>query len=378
MVKVSVIIPVFNTEKYLNECLDSVINQTLNDIEIICINDGSTDDSLNILESYSTKDKRLKIISQPNKGQGAARNVGLKMSKGEYIYFMDSDDILKSETLKENYDLCQEKNLDLSMFQLINYDDEKNEYYQDHHYNMPTLAESVKDEIFSYKDLGETIFHIAVSPVNKLYNKQFLTNLNVKFPEDVLFEDNIFFWNVFLNANRILFIQKHYYIRRRHSSSSTGTAGIRFLDTIEVHNRVFDIFKGKKIFNKFKCNLFNKKINLVYLRFKQVNSNIKPLFFDKMKKDFQTMLNEYGEELFSCLNNNQKLILNNTIKAKGYEELILLVENEKLELSNKKWNYKNKKIIKNIKNTKNENHSILNSNSWKITKPLRFIKKFIK
>ncbi len=93
-IKVSVIVPVFNVEAYLNESLDSILNQTLNDIEIICINDGSTDNSLNILETYAKKDKRIKIISKENEGQGVARNVGLDDAQGEYISFVDSDDFI--------------------------------------------------------------------------------------------------------------------------------------------------------------------------------------------------------------------------------------------------------------------------------------------
>ena len=91
-VKVSVIVPVYNTEKYLQKCLDSLINQTLKDIEIICINDGSTDNSENIIRMFAKEDSRIKLINQENKKQGAARNAGMKIATGEYIGFVDSDD----------------------------------------------------------------------------------------------------------------------------------------------------------------------------------------------------------------------------------------------------------------------------------------------
>ena len=92
MVTLSVIVPVYNTEKYLRECLDSVINQTLKDIEIICINDGSTDRSLDILKEYALKDNRIKIIDKKNEGVAAARNDGIRIANGEFVCFMDSDD----------------------------------------------------------------------------------------------------------------------------------------------------------------------------------------------------------------------------------------------------------------------------------------------
>ena len=93
-VKVSVILPVYNVSEYLRQCMDSIVGQTLKDIEIICVDDGSTDDSLEILKEYEAKDKRVKVIEQKNAGAGAARNNGLAIATGEYLSFLDSDDIL--------------------------------------------------------------------------------------------------------------------------------------------------------------------------------------------------------------------------------------------------------------------------------------------
>jgi len=116
MIKVSVVIPVYNTYKYLPECLESVINQTLADIEIICINDGSTDFSSKILEEYASKDKRIKIISQNNQGLSCARNRGLEIARGEYIYFLDSDDKITLTALEELYDIAEKNKLDIIYF----------------------------------------------------------------------------------------------------------------------------------------------------------------------------------------------------------------------------------------------------------------------
>ncbi|MBQ8784417.1 MAG: glycosyltransferase family 2 protein [Alphaproteobacteria bacterium] len=98
---VTVVIPVYNVEKYLEQCLDSVINQTYKDIEIICINDGSTDNSITILEKYALSDNRIKIISQTNQGISAARNAGIKVATGKYITFLDSDDFLSRDAIEK-------------------------------------------------------------------------------------------------------------------------------------------------------------------------------------------------------------------------------------------------------------------------------------
>ena len=101
MPKVSVIIPVYNSEKYISECLDSVLNQTFKDIEIICIDDGSTDKSFDILNRYNIKEKRITLLTQKNLGQSVARNKALEIAKGEYIYFLDSDDYIEPNLIEE-------------------------------------------------------------------------------------------------------------------------------------------------------------------------------------------------------------------------------------------------------------------------------------
>lgn len=116
MPKVSVIIPVYNTEPYLYECLNSIINQTLKDIEIICVNDGSTDSSLNILEKYAEYDSRIVIFSQENKGQSVARNVGLSAASGEYVYFMDSDDVLSLNAMETLFNHATKDKTDIIYF----------------------------------------------------------------------------------------------------------------------------------------------------------------------------------------------------------------------------------------------------------------------
>lgn len=374
MVKISVIIPVYNVEKYLEECLNSVLNQTFKDIEVICVNDGSTDDSLAILKSYEKKDNRIRIFSQENKGQGSARNFGLTIANGDFIYFMDADDTIKLTTLEETYNMAISKDVDYVMFRLINYDEETNKFYEDAHYNMPGLSKHVKDNVFNYNDLGDLIFKIAVSPVNKLYNHDFLKSINAHFREDIIFEDNIFFWNVFFNAKKIFFIQKQFYIRRRHPFSTTGNANIKFLDTLKVHNLIFDIFKKYNVFDDYTYELFNKKVDLAFLRFTQVKKEIKPKFFEEMKKDFMHMSEEYSYDfILDNLNETNKFIFRTVITSKSAGELYILVKNYKILNEIKNLEKSNKNINKKIKKIKRENKLILSSNSWKLTKPIRLI-----
>ena len=118
MVKVSVIIPVYNVEPYLKQCMDSVVGQTLKDIEIICVDDGSTDNSLDILREYAAEDSRIQIIEQKNAGAGAARNNGMRYATGKYLSFLDSDDFFEPRMLEKAYDLAEKDQADFVAYKI--------------------------------------------------------------------------------------------------------------------------------------------------------------------------------------------------------------------------------------------------------------------
>ena len=119
MVKVSVIVPVYNNEEYLDKCLSSLTEQSLDDIEIICVNDGSSDSSLDILNRYEQKDNRIVVLSQENQGAGASRNNGIDIANGEYISFVDADDWLEENALKKLYENAVRNNSDVVLFNSV-------------------------------------------------------------------------------------------------------------------------------------------------------------------------------------------------------------------------------------------------------------------
>ena len=120
MVKISIIMPIYNTETYLRESVNSILNQTFEDFELICIDDGSTDNSLNILKELSENDSRLRIISQENRGAGFSRNKGMKLSQGDYICFIDSDDYIVPEYLERTYENIISNDSDIVMYKIGN------------------------------------------------------------------------------------------------------------------------------------------------------------------------------------------------------------------------------------------------------------------
>ena len=157
MPKVSVIIPFNNVENYIEECLNSVLSQTLDDIEVILINDASTDRTLEIVEWYLQKDSRIKLINiNERKGQGFARNRGIEIATGEYIGFVDSDDFIESDMFECLYNSAKTNNTDISMCQVREYDDINENYITSDYYSLACLS-SFQNDIFSAEDTKNNI-----------------------------------------------------------------------------------------------------------------------------------------------------------------------------------------------------------------------------
>ena len=206
MSKVSVIIPVYNVEPYLEKCLDSLINQTLKDIEIICINDCSTDNSLNILEQFKNKDERIKLINlKENKGAAIARNEGLKIAKGEYLGFVDPDDYVDLNFYEELYKKAKQDDADIvkAKRKIINFD--KTEI-------VSTLNDLIKKENNKFKFDYEW--------TTAIYKNTLIFDNDIKLPEECLTnEDVVFLFKCVLNSNKLSLIDNvfYYYIRRENS-----------------------------------------------------------------------------------------------------------------------------------------------------------------
>lgn len=216
-IKVSVIVPIYNTEKYVVECLESIVNQTLKEIEIICIDDGSTDNSIEIVKCYSN----IKIIHQKHSGLSIARNTGMQNANGEYIYFCDSDDILVTNALEELYNYSKKNNLDMLCFDGNTFYDQeslKNKfpYYQNYykrHYNYDI---STGRNMFG-KMITNNEFRTAC-PLY-LFKREFLHKNNITFFEKILYEDLLFTTQCFLIADKVGYISKQLYNRRIRDNS---------------------------------------------------------------------------------------------------------------------------------------------------------------
>jgi glycosyltransferase involved in cell wall biosynthesis len=199
--KISIIMPVYDAAKYLDKCLKSVLNQTLKEIEILCVNDGSKDSSLDILREYEKKDSRIKVFTQENSGPARARNVGLKNAKGEYIWFVDADDwceLMAAEVLYEN---VKEKNADMIIFAARSYDEQKKVFSGTDRFGpnnsniwlLGMIPTEYNDKLFIFKEAKQWLLGVPMELWNRLFKREFLIKSNIKLHTDLRMGDDCFF-----------------------------------------------------------------------------------------------------------------------------------------------------------------------------------------
>ena len=222
-IKVSVIIPVYNAEIYLRQCLDTIINQTLREIEIICVDDGSTDGSLRILEEYVSTDNRIKLIRQENSGAGAARNRGLEVARGEYLSFLDSDDFFEPDMLELSYKKAKEDNSDIVVFRANIYWNNSGQYENVH---WMLQKKRLPDTLpFAGTDIRGNPFRAFIGWAwDKLFRTDFIREGNYRFQEQRTTNDLLLVYSAIVDAERISLINNILAHQRRNVSGSLSVS----------------------------------------------------------------------------------------------------------------------------------------------------------
>lgn len=249
MRKVSVIVPVYNTEKYLEKCLDSIAEQTLDDIEIVIVDDGSTDSSPEIIRQFKEKySDRVKTFTQANAGQGKARNVGIDLSDSEYIGFVDSDDVIDLNMYSDMYDAAVKNDADLVEcdYSYVNEKDERIPKY---------------GFVRAYKDQKDMFHSPLVSPWNKLYRasilkKQNASNAQITFPEGLIYEDTSFFVKVIPEIKKFAFLDKEYVTHYlRPTSTMNVNKSKRVSNIFDVLQDTIDYYKNNDLNTEYSYEL---------------------------------------------------------------------------------------------------------------------------
>lgn len=317
--KISVILCVYNEERFINKAIESILNQSLNDFELIVVNDGSTDSTLDIINSYN--DNRIRLINQKNIGLGASRNKAMKLARGEYVAFLDGDDWFRSDALEIAYSEAKSQNTDITIFQIKYFDDETGEFSDNDWFNLNSFDESFDNRTFNPDECSSFLFDLSVNACQKIYRNEFLSQSGAEFVEGIFFEDMPFFFEIFLKAKRISIIRKHLYYHRKHSKSITDVIDCDYLDTVPAGQELMRRFINNGFYEDYKFDLLAYKINGPRFALSQIVDKCKEPLFDLIHEDYLQIKDSiYYDDFLNELGPVKRKFFLDVIKSQSYGE----------------------------------------------------------
>ena len=252
--KLSVIVPVYNVENYLRKCLDSLVNQTLKDIEIIVVNDESPDNSEKIINEYTKKYKNIRAFSKKNSGLSDTRNFGIKHAKGEYITFVDSDDWVKVDMYEKMYAKAKEKDYDIVASD-INY------VYPDHEESVYTDPKS------DTTDIRSVFINLYPTVCTKIFKRELFIKNNLKFKSGIWYEDVEMMYKMLPYIKSIGVIHEPFYQYLQREKSITSTVSPKIYDYIHNFNGLVDYYKDRNLYDKYYKELEYAYVRYIYATF---------------------------------------------------------------------------------------------------------------
>ena len=308
---ISVIVPVYNTEKYLPKCLDSLVNQTYKDIEIICINDGSKDNSLNVLKDYANKDKRIKVIDQENQGVSCARNAGIDIAKGKYISFIDSDDYVGLDMYRNLVNSLKDEEYNILAFGYDVVDPKTGESRK---------GSDIKNGIFDTCDfLDDDSLH---GVLTTLYKRSFIYENKLRFIPGISYgEDKLFRQMCFLKAEKMKIINQvfYHYIYDDEAAKKKYTNDKMISSAIGRIKALLEFCSSNKITNKYKW-VIKYSVDLIHwyiLQGKKEGVNVQQYVIDTItvinnqiinNKEFEETLKEVSKDIMDEVNELKSLV----------------------------------------------------------------------
>lgn len=298
--KVSVVIPVYNVEQYLRQCLDSVVNQTLREIEIICVDDGSTDSSLDILKEYAAKDKRISVLKQENLHAGVARNAGLAVAKGEYLSFLDSDDFFELTMLEESYSAAKESDADVIVFNAREYNTLTGTYNSCKFPLSPSLFPD--KEYASAEEFGEKLFQAnSCLAWNKLLKAPFVKKTGLKCGSTKSCNDNVFIYGLLTQAKRIKLYNKEFVNYRTNNPNSLQRSKANSWECVcQAYVALKQKMQEMNVYQYHRRTFANKVLqSCIYYWSTIYGPNKRKLYNALIDKYFDLLdIKDYGEEYY--------------------------------------------------------------------------------
>ncbi len=303
-VAVSVVIPVYNVEKYLRECMDSVLAQTLTNIEIICVDDGSTDNSLQILNEYKNADKRVKVIHKENSGYGNTMNVGNSVATGEYLAILESDDYIDANMYEDLYRCAKEHDLDFVKSTYYNFCDKGGERY----FELVSWVndKSMYDQVLQRKEIKE-LFRGSNAHWSGIYKKDFLDRCRIKYNETpgASYQDLGFHFQTMVFAERGYVKSQPYYRYRQDNPNSSVVNREKVFCIMDEHKFIYDILKQDELlFGEYNDVFQVIKYGGYMFTFNRIADEYKKGFVQRVKEDYEQSIS-CGEMNWSRLSKTE-------------------------------------------------------------------------
>ena len=305
MPKVSIIIPTYNVVNYLRECMESVTRQTLKDIEIICINDGSTDGSLQILKEYANKDSRIVLVDKKNEGYGVGMNIGLDKATGEYIGIVEPDDFVPLNMYEDLYNAAKENDLDFVKADFYRFTRDSENGNMELIYNhLDATGENYNQVINPFEKPYITKF--IMNTWSGIYRREYIEEYHIRHntTPGASFQDNGFFWQTFIYAKRCMFIDKPYYMNRRDNPNSSVNNKQKVYCMNVEYDFIRDIFMQKgneKLWEKFKYYYNYKRYFNYAFTIGRISDEFKREYVERISKEMKRAveLDEVDVNLFT-------------------------------------------------------------------------------
>ena len=295
MPKVSVVVPIYNVEKYIKKCLDSLVNQTLQEIQIILVNDGSTDESGNIAKEYASKyTNKIIYLEKENGGLSDARNFGMRYTEGEYIAFLDSDDYVENTMYEEMYNKALQENSDYVECDFL--------------WEYPDKVK--KDKRIPYSNKKEMLTNVRVVAWNKLIKREILEKNNISFPKGLRYEDIEFTYKLIPYLNKVSYVDKEFvhYVQRNNSIANVQNE--RTAEVFTIFDNIIKYYQGKNFYEEYK-----EELEYSYSRI-LLCSSLKRICKIKDSKTRKKLIEETFEKLYQQfpLWKENKILNNRSIK----------------------------------------------------------------
>lgn len=369
MNKVSIILPIYNVSQYLRECLDSVVRQTMKEIEIICVNDGSTDDSLDIINEYAARDERIVVITGPNGGYGKAMNKGLDRATGEYVGIVEPDDYVSLTMFEDLYNIAKDNDLDFVKADFYRFGRNEKRDMDMKYVALDSTGTRYGEVLYPNQD--PSLIKFVMNTWAGIYRRAFLEEYHIRHNETpgASYQDNGFFFQTTVYGRRAMIINQPYYRNRRDNPNSSVNSKEKVYCANVEYDYIKDIImRDEQLWERFKSMYNWKKFQNCMFTINRIGEQFKYEYLQRMSAEFKRAftLGEFTKDTFTPLEwSKLSLIMN---KPDVYFSSYVASSGQG----------RDKQLQKQLREANEEIRKLKNSNSWRIGRVITWIPRAIK